>query len=84
MNKILLFAILGACAAPVWATDPAHCDSKPFTLNKPAPAAQKPSVQPKLADATPAKPAKKATPPAKPQPKPRLLANCKHPEKAGG
>lgn len=83
MHKILLVALLGASATPAWAIDPAHCDAKPFTLGKPAPAAKAPA-QPKLADATPVKPVKKATPPAKPQPKPRLLANCKHPEKKGG
>jgi hypothetical protein len=72
MRTILLFAVLVSLGA----ADRATCDAKPFTLNKPAPAAQKVPPAPKLADATPAKPAEKTKPTPKPKSKSSLLGDC--------
>ncbi|HET8749947.1 MAG TPA: hypothetical protein VFM42_04320 [Sphingomicrobium sp.] len=77
MRTILLLAALGVgvAAAPP-PTDKATCDSKPFTLNKPAPKAKKPVDKPKLAETTPAEPAK-AKPAPKPKTKAELIGECK-------
>jgi hypothetical protein len=76
MRTILLFAVLVSLGTAASAADRATCDAKPFTLNKPAPAAQKVPPAPKLADATPAKPAEKTKPTPKPKSKSSLLGDC--------
>ena len=76
MRTILLFAVLISLGTAASAADKATCDAKPFTLNKPAPAAQKVPPAPKLADATPAKPAEKTKPTPKPKSKSSLLGDC--------
>ena len=71
--KVVIFVALGLLAASdgAKAGDTAQCDSKPFTLNKPAQPASKPP--PKEAG-KPAAPAKVASAPTKPKPKP--IADC--------
>ena len=75
MRKILLIAGLAAFGTAASAADKSTCDAKPFSLNKPAPTAQK-SPPPKLADATPAKPVEKAKPAPKPKAKSNILGDC--------
>ena len=84
MRKLLLLVASAACASAAAASEPTLCDSKPFTLNKPAPAAQKPTTPPKVAEAVPKKPIAKAAPAAKPASKPRLISTCKSGEKKPG
>jgi len=84
MRKLLFLVASAACATAAAASEPALCDSKPFTLNKPAPAARKPTTPPKVAEAVPKKPVVKAGPAAKPAPKPRLISTCKSGEKKPG
>lgn len=84
MRKLLLLLASAACASAATGSEPALCDSKPFTLNKPAPTAQKPATPSKVADAVPKKPIAKAKPAAKPAPKPRLISTCKSGEKKPG
>jgi hypothetical protein len=76
MRTILFFAVLVSVGTAPSAAGKATCDAKPFTLNKPAPAAQKLPAAPKLADAAPTKPAEKAKPAPKPKPKSSLLGDC--------
>ena len=84
MRKLLLLVASAACASVAAGSEPALCDSKPFTLNKPTQSAQKPATPPKVAEAVPKKPIAKAAPAAKPAPKPRLISTCKSGEKKPG
>jgi hypothetical protein len=78
MRRILFIAIVGLSCAPAQASTSAHCDATPFTLGKPAAipwaeAAQPTSKPQAVATANKAK----VKVQAKPEPKQRLLANCK-------
>ena len=76
--KITILAGFGVLAAAVsaQAVETAQCDSKPFTLKKPAEETRKPVV--KEADKSAPKPAKIASAPPKPKPKP--IADCDKPK----
>ncbi len=79
MRNLIVFVVVLGCAGGAVA-DTAQCDAKPFTLNKPKAATQKPAG---TATADPAK-AKPATPKAAPktsQAKPKPIADCKEPKK---
>jgi hypothetical protein len=57
MRNFVIFLLLGmSLAAPSWSET---CDSKPFTLGKPA---TKPVEQPKVVQAKPVAPPKKSNP----------------------
>ena len=79
MRKMLLISLLLAWPAAALTADDAQCDAKPFTLNKPKPAAQKPSGG-ATADAAKVKTPKPA--PKTGQAKPKPIADCKEPKKA--
>ena len=69
MIEILLI-LLASAQSPASTADPAKCDAKPFTLNKPASATKTAS-------------AKDAQPKAE-KPKPILKPSCNHPGHARG
>jgi hypothetical protein len=75
-----------ALASAVPAADTAHCDAKPFTLNKPKPAAAPKPVGTSTADAASTKPATpKATPKTSAnQAKLKPFAYCKGPARKKG
>jgi hypothetical protein len=73
--RTLLLLSLALMATSASATEKGQCDAKPFTLNKPAPAAQKAPPAPKVATAKP----QTAQLKAKPAPKPKLVIGCKQP-----
>lgn len=78
MRTILFIASCGLWVSAAAATDTAHCDATPFTLNKPSQTPPRSTASPpKLAQAAPAKPAEPPKPVAKPKPKPRLISTCK-------
>jgi hypothetical protein len=62
-------------AAPVPAAETGHCDSKPFTLKKPAPPVAKPVATP-----APKPVAKAAAPRPAPKAKPKYVIGCKQPK----
>ena len=66
----ILAILLASAQAPASSADPAKCDAKPFTLNKPAPAAKNAS-------------AKDAQPKSE-KLKPILKPSCNHPGHAPG
>jgi len=65
MKREILMTIAMLWATSAAATDPGHCDSKPFTLKKPVAASPK------------APPAPVAAPAPKPGPKPAKTASSK-------
>ncbi len=83
MKIALVISILLAFPSVVSAADDAQCDAKPFTLNKPRPAAQQPAP---TATAEAAK-AKSAAPKTTPKStnadrtKSKPIADCKEPKK---
>jgi hypothetical protein len=79
MKALAFLAVIALGSAPVLAAESAQCDSKPFTLGSPAPAAKKPeNPKPDAKAAKPPKPVQSA----EAKPKGRLLAPCKDPKKA--
>lgn len=77
MHPHALLAVALMWASPAPAADSAHCDSKPFTLKKPAPMPAKPAATPTPPAAKPAtiQPiSRKATPAPKP-----YMIGCKQP-----
>lgn len=77
MQTIILTAVgLVVASAGAHAADTAQCNSKPFTLQKPAQPAAKPIV--KEASKPAPKPTKVASAPSKPKPKP--IADCDKPK----
>jgi hypothetical protein len=81
MKRLLWISPLLVLASAAPAGDTAHCDAKPFTLNKPRPAAAPKPAGTSTADAASAKPATpKATPKTSANPaKPKPFADCKGP-----
>jgi hypothetical protein len=75
MRTILVIVGLAVFGTAATAADKSTCAAKPFSFNKPAPAAQK-SPPPKIADATPAKPVEKPKPAPKPKSKADILGDC--------
>lgn len=78
MRSLFLLSLL-TLATGAAAADKAHCDAKPFTLNKPAAPAPAEAAKPSSA-ATPAKVAQASPQPktaAAPKPKPKVVIGCK-------
>jgi hypothetical protein len=61
MTSELLLALAALAAAPATSADSGHCDSKPFTLKKPAAPAPLVAPPPKPKPVVAAKPAKRKT-----------------------
>jgi hypothetical protein len=82
MKISLVISLLLASPSGAFAADDAQCDAKPFTLNKPKPAAQQPAST-ATAEAVKAKTAApKATPKANAnRTRPKPIADCKEPKK---
>jgi len=74
MQKLLLISLLAFAANPASATETGHCDSKPFTLKKPA----APTAPPKT-EVAQAKPVAPPAPAPTPRPKPKVTIGCKQP-----
>ena len=72
MISLFLVAAAVALATPAPAADSGHCDSKPFTLKKPAATVPKPAPPPKP---TPPKPA-----PTKVAKANKYVPGCKQPK----
>ena len=80
MQKALLISLLALAASPSLATESGHCDSKPFTLKKPAtapPAASKSTATVPKTEVAEAKLAPAPAPP--PKPRPKIAIGCKQP-----
>ena len=83
MKLALVISLLFVSPSVAVAADDAQCDAKPFTLNKPKPAAQQPAPT-ATAEAARAKSAvAKATPKANAsRTKPKPIADCEEPKKS--
>lgn len=82
MKIALVISLLLVSPSVSVAADDAQCDAKPFTLNKPKPAAQQPAPTATAEAAKPKSTASKATPKANAnRAKPKPIADCKEPKK---
>ena len=81
MRLALVISLLLVSPSVAFA-DEAQCDAKPFTLNKPKPAAQQPAPNATAEAAKEKSTTPKATPKANAnRTKPKPIADCKEPKK---